>query len=221
MNTGALPFHHPVSTPPLLPPTCSFYLELLLMGPPEVGRGPWRGAASVIPLEVSILPWALPIFPLHLLPPCTTCTEGACNNQRVLPTRLSPLASPHRATHVEFAHLINQLPLGIWLSILFPPGKYSMHSCGYIMEILIPLSSQKSSLEDGAGIFICTFQISKMRLNLLGDLPRVIQLTSGRVLNRTQIFRLPRRNVCHCARSQSTCSPCVVQKAHMPKPLWH
>lgn len=56
------------------------------------------------------------------------------------------------------------------------------------MEILIPLSSQKSSVEDGAGIFICTFQVSKVRLELFGDLPRVIQLTSSRVLNRTRIF---------------------------------
>lgn len=78
-----------------------------------------------------------------------------------------------------------------------------MHIWGYIIGILIPLSSQKSSLEDGTGIFICTFQIIKMRPNLLGDLPRVIQLTGSRTLSRIPIFGLPGRNISHHPRSQA------------------
>lgn len=85
------------------------------------------------------------------------------------------------------------------------------------MGILIPLSSQKSPVEEGVGIFIYTLQISKMRLNLLGDLPTVIQLTNSRALYGTQIFRLPRRNICRLTASQSTCSSCLVQKALVTK----
>lgn len=128
--------------------------------------------------------------------------------------RLSPPASPQRtkqATHVQRAHPINWFPLGTWLCILFPPGKYSMHIWGYIIGILIPLSSQNSSVEDGTGIFICTFQISKMRPNLLGDLPRVIQLTGSRALSRIPIFRLPGRNVSHHPRAQAPSSSDTVQ----------
>lgn len=86
-----------------------------------------------------------------------------------------------------------------------------MHIWGYIVGILIPLSSQKSSVEDGTGIFICTFQISKMRPNLLGDLPRVIQLTGSRPLNRIPIVGLPGRNTSHHPRSQAPSSSDTVQ----------
>lgn len=55
-----------------------------------------------------------------------------------------------------------------------------MHICGYTVRMLIPVSSQESSVEDRAGIFNCTLQISKMRLKLLGDLPRAIQLPGNR-----------------------------------------
>ena len=60
------------------------------------------------------------------------------------------------------------------------------------MGILIHLSSQKSSVEDGAGVFIYTLEIHKMRLKVHVDLPGIVQLTGNKAPDRIQtlwIFR--------------------------------